>query len=140
MEINKYKNHWQQHQAHLWELNPPHHTHLGIRFFKFEYINIIQDYFLYYYRVGTCHSDPIYRVETWHSDPLIRVRTWHSDPILPCRNVTLRSIYLIILVHKVFFMPRRHLNRENLRLKIQQSHHSNPSQLHNHYIQTHNQA
>ena len=24
---------------------PPHHTHLGNRFFEFEYINIIQDYF-----------------------------------------------------------------------------------------------
>ena len=35
-----------------------------------------------------------------------------------------RSIYLIILVHQAFFMSRRHLNREDLRLKIQQSHHS----------------
>ena len=37
-------------------------------------------------------------------------------------------------------MPRRHLNREDLRLKIQQSHHSNPPQFHNQNIQTHNQA
>ena len=53
--------------------------------------------------------------------------------MLPCRNVTLRSIYLIILVHQVFFMSRRHLNREDLRLKIQQSHHSDH---HNYTITT----
>ena len=83
--------------------------------------------------------------------------------MLPCRNVTLRSnitvsvrdtrspnttvserdtqsIYLIILVHQAFFMSRRHLNREDLRFKIQQPHHSNPSKLHNHNIEPHNQA
>ena len=68
-------------------------------------------------------------------DPLIlSCRNVTPDPlILPCRNVTLRSIYLIILVHQAFFMSRRHLNREDLRLKIQQSHHSDH---HNYTITT----
>ena len=62
------------------------------------------------------------------------------SPNSTCQNVTLRSIYLIILVHQAFFMSRCHLDREDLRFKIQQSHHSNPSQLHNHNIEPHNQA
>ena len=44
-----------------------------------------------------------------------------------------RSIYLIILVHQAFFMSRRYLNREDLRLEIQQSHHSDH---HNYTITT----
>ena len=130
---------------------PPRHTHLGTRFFEIEYIKIIQDSFSLmlscrnvtlrsHIRVGTWHSDPLIRVGTWHSDHLIRVRTWHSDPILPCRNVTLWSIYLIILFHQVFFMSRCHLNREDLRLKVQQSYYSNQPQLHNQNIQSHNQV
>ena len=62
------------------------------------------------------------------------------SPNTTYRDVTLRSTYLIILVNQDFFRSNPHLNREYLRLKIQQSHHSNPSQLHNYNIQTHNQA
>ena len=145
MTSNKYKNHWQQHQAQLWGLKPPHHTHLGNRFFKFEHINLIQDSFslLLSFRNVTLRSPNTCRNVTLRSnitvserDTLIqyyRVETWHSDPILPCRKVTLRSIYLIILFYQVFFMSRRHLNREDLRLKIQQSHHSDH---HNYTITT----
>ena len=82
-------------QAHLWGLKPPHHTHLGIRFFKPEYISIIQDSFslLSWCRNVTLQSPtilvserdtliPYYpSVGTWHSDPLIlRVGSWHPIP------------------------------------------------------------
>ena len=124
MKINKYKNHWQQHQAHLWGLKPPHHTHLGNRFFEFEYINIIQDYFSL---LLSCRNVTLRSPNTTCRN----VTLW--SPNTTCRNVTLRSIYLIILVHQAFFMSRRHLNREDLRLKIQQSHHSDH---HNYTITT----
>ena len=85
-----------------------------------------------------------------------RVRTWHSDPRIPCQNVILRSIITVLerdtpiqyyrvgtwhsdpfislfYFYQVFFMSRRHLNREDLRLKIQQSHHSDH---HNYTITT----
>ena len=95
MTRNKYKNHWQQYQAHLWGLKPPHHTHLGNRFFEFEYINIIQDSFslllscrnvtlrshipcrnvtLRFPNTTVSERDTMiqyYRVGTWHSDPFI---------------------------------------------------------------------
>ena len=143
MTINKYKNHWQQHQAHLWGLKPPHHTHLGNRFFEFEYINIIQDSFsllLSSCRNVTLRSHIPCRNVTLRSPnttvserdtPIqyYRVGTWHSDPFIS-----------LFLFRQAFFMSRRHLNREDLRLKIQQSHHSNPPQLHNQNIQTHSQA
>ena len=142
MTINKYQNHRQQHQAHLWWLNPSHHTHLGNRFFEFEYINIIQDYFslLLSCRNVTLRSHIPCRNVTLRSpntnvsecDTPIQyycVATWHSDPFIS-----------LFLFRQAFFMSRSHINREDLRLKIQQSHHSNSPQLHNQNIQTHNQA
>ena len=44
-----------------------------------------------------------------------------------------QSIYQIIFVHQALFISRRYLNREDLRLKIQKSHHS---ENHNYTITT----
>ena len=69
---NKYHNHWPQPQAHLWGLKPPHHTHLGNRFIKSEYISIIQDSFSLLSWCRNVTPDPYYPgVGTWHSDPLL---------------------------------------------------------------------
>ena len=90
MTINKCKNHWQQHQAHLWGLKPPHHTHLGNRFFEIEYINIIQDSFSLLILVperGTLILIYYPGTGTWHP---IHILSW-------CRNVTLRSSYTILV-------------------------------------------
>ena len=96
---------------------PSYHTHLENRFFEIKYIKLFQDFLTL---------------------------------MLLCRNVILRShntvserdtpihYYLIILFHQVFFMLRHHLSREDLRLKAQQSHHSNQPQLQNQNTQSHN--
>ena len=110
-------NRWQQQvqgsfittQAHLWGLKPPHHTHLGIRFFKPEYIRIIQDSFSLFFlcrNVTLRSSTTMYRNVTLRSSTILvserdtpipyypGVGTWHSDPLLSwCRNVILDPYY-----------------------------------------------
>ena len=79
---NKYHNHWPQHQAHLWGLKPPYHTHLGDRFFEFNYIYIIPystPLFLLCRNVTLRSPNTTCRFVT--PDPLIlRVGSWHPIP------------------------------------------------------------
>ena len=104
---------------------PPHHTHLGNRFFEFEYIKLIQDYF------------PLMS--------LCRNVTLRSH--IPCRNVTLRSHNTVserdtpiqfshYFISASILYSRRHFNREGLRLEIQQSNNFRPTT--NHSIKTYN--
>ena len=80
-ENNKYHNHWPQHQAHLWGIKPPHHTHLGNKFFKPEYISIIQDSFSLLSWCRNVTPDPL--LLSW-------CRNVTPDPLLLfwCLNVT----------------------------------------------------
>ena len=78
---NKYHNHWPQHQAHLWGLKPPHHTHLGIRFFKPEYISIIQDSF---------------SLLSWCRNVTLRSPQYSFILLSWCLNVTLRSPTILV--------------------------------------------
>ena len=96
---NKYHNHWPQHQAHLWGLKPPHHTHLGIRFFKPEYISIIQDSFslLSWCRNVTLRS-PQYSfiLLSWCKNVTLRSPQYSFILLSWCRNVTLQSPTILV--------------------------------------------
>ena len=118
----------------------------GNRFFEFYYINIIPDSFSLSSSCRNVTPDPLIllcrNVRLRSPNTTCRNRTLRS-PNTTCQNVTLRSpktIYsnvtlqstnLITLFHQVFSMPRRHLNKEDTRLKIQHCQHSNPPQSHN---------
>ena len=62
---NKYHNHLPQPPAHLWGLKPPQHTHVGNRFFEFEYINMLQDYF---YSLLSCRNVTLWSPNTTVSE------------------------------------------------------------------------
>ena len=82
-------NRWQQQvqeplattQAHLWGLKPPHNTHLGNRFFKSEYISIIQDPF---------------SLLSWCRNVTLRSPQYSFILLSWCRNVTLRSPTILV--------------------------------------------
>ena len=93
---------------------PPHHTHLGNRFFEFEYIEIIQDSF-----------------------PLMlsfRNVTLRSHNTVSERDTPIQLSHY--LFHQAFFIQGVILNREGSRLEIQHSHNFRPTT--NHTIKTYN--
>ena len=104
---------------------PPHHTHLGNRFFEFEYIKLIQDSF------------PL----------MLSCRNVTLRSHIPCRNVTRQSHNTVQncdtpiqlshhFISSSLFYSRRHFNRKDSRLEIQQSHNFRPTT--NHTIKTYN--
>ena len=107
---------------------PPNHTHLGTRFFEFEYFKIIQDSF------------PL-MLSCWN----VTLRSH-----IPCRNVTRQSHNIVskrdtpiqlshYFISASLLYSRRHFNREGSRLEIQKSHNFRHKP-HNQNIQPHNQV